>query len=110
MGFAEEILQEAHTQKKAGPSNFAEEIFQENVERHFKKTDEISAITTKPIQKFTGEGGEGADFTTHLKQGFVDDPINKVKISVGVHLAIIPGMKPQISEYLKSFFRHFVIA
>lgn len=80
MGFAEEILQEAHPKKSAESSNFTEEILQENVQRHFKQTDEISAITTKPIEKFTGEGGEGASFSTQLKQGFVDNPINKVKI------------------------------
>ena len=80
MGYASEIFEENSgvPNKLESGHSYAAEIF--DVERNWEKTDEISAITTKPIEKFTGEGGEGADFTTHLKQGFVDNPINKVKI------------------------------
>ena len=80
MGYASEIFEENSgvPNKLESGHSYAAEIF--DVERNWEKTDEISAITAKPIQKFTGEGGEGADFTTHLKQGFVDEPINKVKI------------------------------
>lgn len=62
----------------AGSTDYASELF--NIERHFEPTAEISTITAKPVAKFTGRGGSGASFWSHLKAGIVDDPITKVKI------------------------------
>jgi hypothetical protein len=50
------------------------------IQRHFVETDEMDAITGKKKLKFTGEGGPGASYWAHVKAGFVDDPITKMKI------------------------------
>lgn len=88
MGIANEILEEELAQKsqpdylQAGhiETGIANKIIGEDVQRHFEPTQQQSAITAKPIEKFTGKGGEGASYWTHVKQGFVDDPFTKVKI------------------------------
>lgn len=79
--YASELF-DVPTQKPPMPSSrdYAGELFDEQVERHFKTDGETSAVTTEPVQKFTGEGGSGASFLSHLKAGFVDDPITKVRI------------------------------
>ena len=50
------------------------------VERHYEQTDEISAITGKPVTKFTGRGGPGASARAHSRAGWVDNPITKFEI------------------------------
>ena len=67
-------------QDTPGTRDYAKELLDESVQRNFQPTAETSAITTEPIQKFTGEGGPGASFISHMKAGFVDDPITKVRI------------------------------
>lgn len=52
----------------------------ELIERPYKKTERVSTITGKPEMVFTGGGTQGASFASHLKAGFVDDPITKAKI------------------------------
>jgi hypothetical protein len=60
--------------------DYAKEIMDDSVQRDFAPTGATSAITTKPETKFTGEGGPGGSFISHVKSGYVDDPVTKVKI------------------------------
>jgi hypothetical protein len=72
--------------------DYANELVEERVPvaKHWEETDEISAITTKPIKKFTGRGGHGASFKAHAQAGFIDDPLTKVRIYAADRFPLLP--------------------
>ena len=76
MPISDEILKQQLASQQPQETGVADQIIQ----RHFQPTEEMSTITNKPVQKFTGEGGQGASVATHYKQGHVDNPIKKVEI------------------------------
>lgn len=79
--YAEELTRMPDPPKDIPSSrDYAKELMDESVQRDFAPTGAISAITTEPEMKFTGEGGPGASFVAHVKSGYVDDPITKAKI------------------------------
>jgi len=82
MGITDEILldQMATLQQAHGETGVADQILEEDIQRHFKPTGAIDVTGRPNPQKFTGKGGSGASYWTHVKQGFVDDPFIKVKI------------------------------
>jgi hypothetical protein len=81
MNYAEELTRMPEPPKDVPSSrDYAKEIMDDAVKRDFVDTGAISTITTKPEKKFTGEGGPGASFISHVKAGYVDDPVTKAKI------------------------------
>jgi len=82
MGITDEILsdQMATLQQAHGETGIADQILEENIQRHFEPTGAKSLVGKPDPKKFTGKGGSGGSYWTHVKQGFVDDPFKKIEI------------------------------
>lgn len=81
MNYAEELTKMPDPPREHPSTiDYAKEIMDDAVKRDFVELPSISTITAKPERKYTGEGGPGASFMSHVKAGFVDDPITKAKI------------------------------
>ncbi len=52
----------------------------EDITKDYKETGAISTITGKPEVELSATGQTAPSFMTHVKSGFVDDPIAKIKI------------------------------
>ena len=79
--------QPAHSQ----PKNYVDDFQAESVQRHFQPTEEISTITGKPKIEFSGKGGSGASFMSHLKAGYKYDPITKAEVYAAARFPDLPA-------------------
>jgi hypothetical protein len=104
--YASELFDEPVVEETKSLIDYASDLFGDEteqdveVQRHFKETGatDVRGFKPQPIKEFTGEGGAGASFKAHVKSGFVDDPITKMKIFAADRFPDLPE-EERMSRY-----------